>query len=53
MEEYVWFGEKTEMLLEYDEISERGKLQMISKIMIQYMEAYNEQKAKKGAEKGF
>lgn len=41
------------MMLEYNEISEIGKLYMRSEEISKEQEAYNKQKAKEGAEKGF
>jgi len=53
IEEYWWFGTKTWMMLKYNEISEKGYLWMTSVKISDEQEAYNKQKAKEGAEKGF
>lgn len=62
IERYFWHdssvspwpqGKKTNMLLKYNEISEDGSLYISSKDIAKQMEAYEKQKAKEGAEKGF
>jgi len=53
IEKYSWFGETTRMMLEYNEISENGRLYMWAKVINDQREAYDKQKAKEGAERGF
>jgi len=53
IERYVWGGTRTGMMLEYNEISEIGRLWMFSIEIDKEIEAYRKQKAKEGAEKGF
>jgi len=53
IERYFWFGTKTNMILGYNEISEKGFLHMRSTEIFNEMEAYDKQKAKEGAERGF
>ncbi|MDD3726106.1 MAG: hypothetical protein PHI44_02780 [Candidatus Ratteibacteria bacterium] len=53
IEKYVWFGTKTEMLLEYNEISEEGTLCILSAEISEQQKKWEKQKAKEGAETGF
>ncbi len=50
---YLWWGIKTEILLEYDEINKVGELWMGSKEISKKQEKYIKEKAKEGANKGF
>ena len=54
IERYIWpFGDITGMFLEYNKVSEKGKLQIYSAEIGKQMKAYEKQKAREGAEKGF
>ena len=52
-EEYVWPGEKTNMILQYDRTTTIGILFMVSKIMGKEIDKDRRQKIKEGAKKGF
>jgi hypothetical protein len=53
MERYIWFGEITTMMLDYREVSSVGSLFMNSKEINAQQKIYEQENAKKGAEKGF
>lgn len=53
MEMYLWYGEITEMMLNYKEVLGEGILYMSSKEIKKQEENYDAEKAKKGAETGF
>ena len=53
IEKYFWSGKITGMLLEYNEVLEKGKLYMGSEKITKQLEIYRKQKAKEGAEKEF
>jgi hypothetical protein len=53
IEDYRWYGDITNMILVYDEISEEGNLMMTSKKITIEQKEYAKRKAKEGAEKGF
>ena len=53
IEEYVWWGEKTWMILEYNEFSKEGLLFMFSKDIGFQKEEWEKEQAKKGAEEGW
>ena len=53
IERYFWFGDITDIILEYNEVSEIGSLWMSSRKIAEQQKAYDKQKAKEGAETGF
>ncbi|HOQ51931.1 MAG TPA: hypothetical protein PK233_08910 [Candidatus Atribacteria bacterium] len=53
IEEYIWVGEKTWMILDYNEFSEEGLLWMTSTQMLTLREEWEKEQAKKGAEEGW
>lgn len=53
IEEYVWWGEKTLMLLTYDEVSKRGVLYMFSTDITKQQEEWKKEQVKKGVEEGW
>ena len=53
LEEYAWVGKITSARLTYNQFSEEGMLVMVSTKLSNEMSAYDEQKAKEGAEKDF
>jgi hypothetical protein len=53
MEEFAWLGDRTTIMLKYNEISKKGSLYMSSVEMVEQATALNKKKAKEGAQKGF
>jgi hypothetical protein len=53
IEKYAWYGEKTGMTLEYNEISEQGSFIMLSDKIMRQLSAWNQRKAEEGAATGF
>jgi hypothetical protein len=53
LDEYYWFGKVTTMSIRYSRTSNNGVLRMSSNQISKKQEEYREEKAKKGAEKGF
>ena len=49
----IKIGKTTGMFLEYNKVSEKGKLQIYSAESDKQMEVYRKKKAKEGAEGGF
>lgn len=53
MEDYMWYGETTGIMLKYNEISQKGSLSMFSREILAILENYEKEEAKKGAKKDF
>lgn len=53
MEDYMWYGETTGMVLKYNEISQKGSLSMFSREILAIRDNYEKEEAKKGAKKDF
>lgn len=53
IEEYMWWGEKTWMMLKHDEVSKRGVLYMFSTDIFKQKEEWKKEQVKKGVEEGW
>ncbi len=53
LEEYSWFGEKTNISLDYNDVAQKAMLWISSKQMTEEMRLYDTKKAQEGASKGF
>ena len=53
LEQYLWYGSSTMILLQYNQIRREGTLCMFSQAIAKEQEEYDKQKAKEGAKKGF
>jgi len=53
IEKFFWFGPRTEMMLLYSEITEKGLLWIFSIVIREQQKAWKERKAREGAETGF
>ena len=53
IENFVWFGTQTTMILRYSEVTEEGTLVIVSAVINEQQEAWKKRKAREGAEGGF
>ena len=53
IEQYLWFGSSTMILLQYNETGREGTLCMFSQTIIKQQKEYDEEKSPRGATKGF
>jgi len=53
IEEFIWSGPRTTMILQYSEITEQGFLWISSTVITEQQEAWKKRKAREGAETGF
>ncbi len=52
IEQYLWYGASTMILLQYNQIRREGTLCMFSQMIIKQQEEYDEEKRKRGATNG-
>jgi hypothetical protein len=53
IEQYLWFGSSTMILLQYNQTRREGTLCMFSQTIIKQQKEYDEEKSPRGATKGF